>query len=93
MTSIHFYTKFQAVSENDNDLYPDSNIEHTPIPFTVTTGATMWSIDTHAGNVFDIRFEDINIITPNGLMPQGSSIYSKENTSLVELFCVFIANI
>ena len=76
-----------VIQESDNDLYPEDNIEYTPIPFTVTTGATMWSIDTHAGNVFDISFEDINITTPNGLMPQGSSIYSKENTSLIKNIC------
>ncbi len=73
-----------VIQKNDADSYPDTKTVHTPTPFAVTSGATMWSIDDHAGNIYNVYFRNINIISMHNTIPQSSPIGARESGSHIE---------
>lgn len=72
-----------ALQTKENEEYPCWCKESIPVPFVLTAGVTMWSIDDYAGDMSDIYFKDIKITTHKPMMPQGSMIMPKNEESAI----------
>jgi hypothetical protein len=47
----------------------------------------MWSHDTHTGDITNVKFKDIKIMTPTGEIPQGSAIVTEETAGKIGNVC------
>ncbi len=72
-----------AIQQKENEEYPYFGVESVPVPFELRAGVTMWSIDDFAGDMHDIYFKNIKIITHKPMLPQGSMILSKDKKSII----------
>lgn len=71
------------IQTEENEVYPDTDTDAVPIPFVLTAGVTMWSIDDYSGNMSDIYFKNIKITTHKPMIPQGSEIMSRNADSKI----------
>ena len=67
--------------------YPHYGKKHTPVPFIIVSLVTMWSHDTHTGDITNVKFKDIKIMTPTGEIPQGSAIVTEETAGKIGNVC------
>ncbi len=72
-----------AIETDTRKEYPHYGKKHAPVPFGVASKLTMWSSDTYTGNITDVKFKHIKIMTPNGEIPQGSGIITEKTTGKI----------
>lgn len=63
-----------VVQNDDGEKYTGFGKECIPVPFSLWSGGTEWSIDGQIGEMNDIYFKDIKILTQKPMIPQGSAI-------------------
>ena len=73
-----------AIQTEEDGEYPYRGVPHTPRPFVLVSGVTMWSHDDKAGDMRNITFRNINIRTPDGQIPGGSFLKTREAKSRIE---------
>lgn len=76
-----------AIETAERKEYPHYGKKHIPAPFALTSRVTMWSHDTDTGNITNVKFKNITIITSSGEIPQGSVIATAETTGKIGDIC------
>ena len=64
----------EAIQETEDAEYKYFERFELPVPFNVTSGTTMWSIDRVSGNLQNVYFKDISILSPDNVIPVGGEI-------------------
>ena len=49
-----------------------------PVLFEIIAGTTMWSIDENSGILQDVYIKNIDVITEDGRIPQGSKVFVRD---------------
>ena len=73
------------LQENDEQEYSEGGKSHTPIPFMISSGVTMWSIDDFTGDMKNIYFKDIKILSDSDTVPTGAVIRPDDSDSVMEM--------
>ena len=78
------------LQEDDSKEYTEIGKTHTPVPFAVTSGVTMWSIDDHTGDMKNVYFKDIKIFSDTDIIPTGAVIRADDSKSSMD--SIFLEN-
>ena len=72
-----------AIQEEEDQQYPLFGTPYTPVPFMLTAGVSIWSIDDYCGNMKNIRFKDISITAYDGVSLVGGKIKPDETSGSI----------
>lgn len=68
-----------------DEVYVNANDAHMPQLFVVMTIHTMWSNDDVTGNISDVRFKNIHVLSEDGRIPSSHIDAVADNTSITDV--------
>ncbi len=72
----------EKLQTEPGEVYVNRNESHMPALFVVQTIHTMWSNDDRTGNISNVSFKHINVITEDGRIPPSSIRAVADGTSV-----------
>ena len=72
-----------AIESNKCKEYPHIGVLHIPIPFSVKSGLTMWSIDDHCGDMKNVYFKNINILADEKIEFSNCNIKPNDKSNMI----------
>ena len=71
-------TECPALQTSKDAVYVNEYENHMPVLFEIIAGTTMWSIDENSGILQDVYIKNIDVITEDGRIPQGSKVFVRD---------------
>ncbi len=71
------------LQNNRGETYKNLDSSYMPSLFEVVAIKTMWAIDKESGEMSDIYFKDISVVTEDGRIPQNPRIFSSDGEARI----------